>query len=89
MKVDNYTPRNEAGKGWVRIGQYDEPRRRSVWARISYRSFDPGIMPPAECVELCAGREGDDAYVKVEPNNPAFRDLVLIAEYAIANLPEE
>ena len=25
---------------------------------------------------MCAGREGDDGYVHVEPNNPIFNDLL-------------
>jgi hypothetical protein len=38
--------------GWTRIGPTG---RRSLWSRISTRR-----------IELCAGREGDDAYVCIE-----------------------
>jgi hypothetical protein len=32
--------------------------------------------PGIEAVELCAGREGDDAFVRVTPENPIFEDLL-------------
>jgi hypothetical protein len=47
--------------GWVRIGLYDRSERRSLWLR-----YTPKI------IELCSGREGDDQYVKITDDNPAF-----------------
>lgn len=40
-------------------------------------------MHPPTSIELCAGREGDDAYVKIEPSNPAWNELLDVLEYAI------
>ena len=56
-----------AEPGWLRIGRIDSPRRRSLWIRDT-RGAQPAI-------ELCAGREGDDAYVKITPENPQWREL--------------
>ena len=39
--------------GWVMLAQADE--RRGLWIRIRKHS-----------IELCAGREGDDGYVKID-----------------------
>lgn len=50
--------------GWRRIGRIDKPGRRSLWIRES-----------TACTELCAGREGDDAYVRITPDNPQWREL--------------
>lgn len=44
-----------------------------------------------EKIELCAGREGDDDYVVIEPSNPQWAELVCIfnsARYAV-DLAEE
>lgn len=73
---DGWTPRGEGeGKsGWVRIGRYDPVRRRALWARITAKIVGEHEHEVLS-VELCAGREGDDAYVKVTPDNPIFRDL--------------
>ena len=57
--------------GWERIGRLDATGRRSLWMRARGTS-----------VELCAGREGDDAYVVLDnsqgayDNNPFLRDLI-------------
>lgn len=59
MSVNRY-----AEPGWHRIGRIDKPRRRSLWIRES-----------PNCIELCAGREGDDGYVRITPDNPQWRDL--------------
>lgn len=50
--------------GWRRIGRIDKPQRRSLWIRESRGG-----------IELCAGREGDDAYVRLTPDNPQWREL--------------
>jgi hypothetical protein len=52
--------------GWVRIGLYDTPQRRSLWVRRSGNSL-----------EICAGREGDDAYAVIDPSNPAYDTIDL------------
>lgn len=40
-------------------------------------------------VELCSGREGGDAYVRVERTDPAFVALLDVVSYAIGNVDEE
>jgi len=52
--------------GWLRIGRIDKPLRRSLWIRESHRP---------EVIELRAGREGDDAYVRITPDNPQWHEL--------------
>ena len=61
--------------GWTRIGVWCSAGRRSLWAR-------GGLGEP---LELCAGRGGDDEYVRVEPGNPAYLalcDVVGAAKFA-------
>lgn len=55
--------------GWRRIGRIDSAGRRSLWIRETWNRDGPA------CIELCAGREGDDAYVRITPDNPQWRDL--------------
>lgn len=91
--VDSYTPRGEAGDGWVRIGRYDSARRRSTWARIETIEGSPsnGIMYMNEdlvAVEMCSGREGDDAYVRVERGDPSFEGLLGVLCYSIGNVED-
>lgn len=50
--------------GWMRIGRIDSTGRRSLWIRETDGT-----------IELCAGREGDDAYVKITPENPQWIEL--------------
>ena len=50
--------------GWVRVGIFDLVERRSMWVRYT-----------TDIVEICAGREGDDAIVSIGRTNPAFDDL--------------
>lgn len=76
---------------WTRIGRYDRALRRSTWARINevegpflYRT--PDLV---ESIEICSGREGDDAYVKITPDNPAFVQLLDVISYSIGNVDEE
>lgn len=86
-KEDGYSPRGEPGAGWIRIGRYDSPRRRSLWSRVLPRPKDEDLqVPPPESIELCSGREGDDAYVKIGRDNPAFSELVDVLMYAEGNL---
>lgn len=81
-------------RSWTRIGRYDRSRRRSTWARIEYAEGPPsnGIFLSAEdavAVELRSGREGDDAFVRVERGDPAFAALENVISYAIGNVDEE
>ena len=64
--------------GWIRIGRYDRQRRRALWSRIVEQTGPPtedGEDVGLEAIELCAGREGSDAFVRVTPDNPIFGDL--------------
>lgn len=63
--------------GWRRIGRIDSDGRRSLWIRET-----------TDCIELCAGREGDDAYVRIDASNPQWRELEDVlsrARYAAEN----
>lgn len=90
--------KDEHGLGYTRIGIWCDSGRRSLWCRITPKQDairqDPEPIgawfvaeaPNVLCVELCAGREGDDEYVKIEPDNPAFAALIEVlasAEYAV------
>jgi hypothetical protein len=55
--------------GWQRVGSLDKPGRRSIWVRFGDHR-----------IEICAGREGDDAYIEIEESNPAFLGLVDVFE---------
>ena len=57
--------------GWVRIGLYDSVRRRSSWVRL----VGEDDMGNVQAIELCSGREGDDAYVKLTSQDPQWDDL--------------
>lgn len=51
-------------RGFNRIGRIDAVGRRSLWLKEENGAF-----------ELRAGREGDDAHVRVTAENPQFQDL--------------
>lgn len=81
----DYDPRGEGmSGGWERIGRYDSCRRRALWVRFEefagphppFEDPDYILWPPLEAIELCAGREGDDAHVRVTASNPAFGNLI-------------
>ena len=66
------------GEDWVRIGRWDDPRERAIWVRLTYMGPSRLLVSetdeelgeePGPCVsiELCAGRRGADAYVKISP----------------------
>lgn len=59
--------------GWRRIGRIDKQGRRSLWIRES-----------RDAVELCAGREGDDAYVRIpdDASTRGLRDVLGCARFA-------
>lgn len=47
--------------GWELCAMHDPAGRRGLWARFS---SGPDSIPSV--IEICAGREGDDAYVRIE-----------------------
>ena len=51
--------------GYVRIGMLCTSGRRALW----YRHNADGS------IDLCAGREGDDAHVHLDASHPLFREL--------------
>lgn len=82
-------------EGWVEIGKRCSAGRRSLWARWIYRrepteeeqKIGTRIvrLDDVEAVELCAGREGDDAFVRIDRTNPQFvelENLLSTAEFA-------
>ncbi len=64
---------------WLRVNYTNEEIARAE-ARIAEYGPDGGaIYAHGENVasfELCAGREGDDDYVKVDHSNPQFAELL-------------
>jgi hypothetical protein len=61
--------------GWVRIGRYDRAERRSLWCRVVNKEGDTDGLDDPIAIELCSGREGDDAYVKLTAADPQWGDL--------------
>lgn len=70
-------------KGWILCGMNDRSTRRGIW----YRHNADGS------VELCGGREGDDAYVMLVPGEPVTRaqvdDLVDVLSRAALCVEEQ
>ena len=73
-------------EGWRRIGVECPSGRRSLWMRFDQKE---GTFMADETtvskLELCAGRDGDDAYIAITPSNPQFPELLgvfLTALYA-------
>jgi hypothetical protein len=71
-------------EGWLRIGQFDRARARSLWVRFtrlgpSYVSENGLVYEgPVVAVELCSGRDGGDEYVRITPDElapPLFCNL--------------
>lgn len=62
---------------WQKIGVTCSAGRRSMWLKVNRIDEDSGIDSPenTESIEICAGREGDDAYVKIDRTNPQFSDF--------------
>ncbi|OFV83113.1 MAG: hypothetical protein A2W26_04845 [Acidobacteria bacterium RBG_16_64_8] len=74
--------------GWVKIGATCSAGRRSLWLRVNYKPDANPLVTlsnQVESFELCAGRGGDDAYVEIANDNPAFAellDIMLTAQFA-------
>lgn len=84
--------------GWIRIGRFCSSRRRSLWfrttctpeemARGEARLAEHGVNAVYETAktvayfELCAGREGDDHYLRVDNTDPLFESLLNILQTA-------
>jgi hypothetical protein len=62
---------------WLRIGQCDRARARSLWVRFTRLGpshvSESGLVyeGPVVAVELCSGRDGGDEYVKITPGELA------------------
>lgn len=65
----------QAEEGFTRIGRIDSVGRRSLWLKIE-QSF--GEMPAA--IVLRAGREGDDAEVRIEQGDLSKEKFKLLLE---------
>jgi hypothetical protein len=85
------------GDDWTRIGAWDGSRNRSIWVRLTFmgptrlclsEAGEPvgEVRGPCVSIELCAGREGSDDYVKILPtdvsdassrNNPPIYSLLV------------
>lgn len=80
--------------GWIEIGKRCSVGRRSLWVRFDWRfeAVDPPLAGATwsmwsilDAVELCAGREGDDQFVRIDRSNPQFfelADLFGVAKFA-------
>jgi hypothetical protein len=77
--------------GWEEIGKQCSAGRRSLWLRINYTpeeiaeaeaNLEKGVstilatVGTVSSIELCAGREGDDDYVRIERTHPLFAELL-------------
>lgn len=63
---------------WNQIGLMCSAGRRSLWWRCQR---DPGERDEGEegdwlAIEICAGREGDDFFLRVERGQPLFAELL-------------
>ena len=77
----DYAPRGEGTdeSGWRRVGRYDAARRRALWVRVSLEpDLARNVIADRDVrqIELCSGREGDDAYVTLVPETPGWSALI-------------
>lgn len=73
------------GDGWIEIGKRCSAGRRSLWARWIYRSEATeeekkigariSKLDDVEAIELCAGREGGDSFLRIDRTNPQFLEI--------------
>ena len=60
---------------WTEIGKRCSAGRRSLWMKVDIHPFEQrhsGVV----AIELKAGREGDDAHVRITCDNPQFAELL-------------
>jgi len=57
--------------GWERIGLFDSAERRALWRRV----IGEDEFGEPDAIELCSGREGDDAFVRIDRSNPQWADI--------------
>lgn len=75
--------------GWKCIAMHDPAGRRGVWYRTTPRDVrtDQKIQEPVGTIEMCAGREGDDAYVIIAVgtvmDERKMYDLLSLLEYGL------
>lgn len=87
--------------GWIRIGRYDDVRRRSLWVRLTdkngkhlsletiYNEDNLEVQDESIVrVEICTGREGDDGYFSLSADDPtcSFDDLVGVLTDSVYHL---
>jgi hypothetical protein len=72
--------------GYAKIGATCSAGRRSLWMRLNYspegrqHGEEHGVLmadtDTVESIELCAGREGDDDYLRIDHTNPQFAEIL-------------
>ena len=84
------TPSPFNSEGWVRIGRKDRSGRRSLWLRVNDADRENPFMDEFRGpIELCAGREGDDAYVYIDEGNPLHSQIHDVLTTALYAVPED
>jgi hypothetical protein len=72
---------------WFRINLKPDAKPCSLSSNVFYKLVGdqehPYAIADIESVELCAGREGDDAYVKIDSGIAELVDVLLTAEFAV------
>ena len=62
--------------GWERVTPFDSAKRRALWMREEKQGDD------LVALEMCAGREGDDAYARLEGDAAkAVRDVLETVQF--------
>lgn len=60
--------------GWLLLAMHDPTGRRGLWYRVTKDVTKDGDN--VEAIEMCAGREGDDAYFKLRSQQTVDRTLI-------------
>ena len=86
-------PRGEGARaGWIRVGRFDSPRRRSLWVRFIDEGTDTDLILNPKAIEFCSGREGDDGFIKLRPGQKitaaVWREIVDVFLLAADHIPE-
>lgn len=71
--MSNYRFPDNPESGWIAIGQRCSVGRRCLWVRFT--PINAANSEDGDLIELCSGRGGDDAYARIEKDNPAFAEL--------------